>query len=920
MARAKAVRAELQGLSGELENGIDALLSSKRWRTGSAIVTFGRALLLRGRQEGPAEAQRLNGSLHGARREFAAATLEATAGLGAEAMRFMPNQAEAVCEHLGSSNGRDGELFDVFLQRRIGLAARRMEVLALRRYVDSLVVIAESLIASKRWRLGDRLLGLPHRLALRKAPKTGADSIATTIAAARCGSDDLPDVDSLFQPPPAPVEPASVAAPASVAPAKAAVASAEARPETKLGPIFPTSDPSGCRVDVVVCVHNALDHVERCLASVVAKSTVPYRLIVVNDGSGDQTAARLRQLADETTQMELVETADGPLGYTRAANCGLRASTADFVVLLNSDTVVPRLWLEGLLDAMASGGDVGAVGPLSNAASWQSVPERVNAEGGWMVNVLPPGYSVDEYAELVHTLARREFPRVPLINGFCMMLRRSVLDRVGLLDEANFPKGYGEENDYCLRMRQAGFSIAIADHAYVYHAKSQSFGDERPELARQGGTALEAKHGQKAVSEATGIMEANASLRHIREALQAYESASGGLDGFANAYCRHWETRSHGVLFVLPVKGGSGGANSVVQEVAGMRALGVDARIAAHVKYMDSLRRFYPAMVSAGTFVFYDSDDSLLRCALPFDVIVATLWSTPALIAPMASRYPEKAYVYYVQDYEPWFFPEDSDSRTVALDSYTVVPGMTLMAKTDWICRTVASRHGSGVYRVAPSLDHRVYYPDPDDGAKEAVTVVAMVRPSTPRRAPIRTLRTMKTLADSATARTRLVVFGCEQAELDGFLKVNAPDLRGFKIENRGLLTRDGVADLLRKADIFVDLSDYQAFGRTGLEAMACGCAVVLPACGGVDEYAKDEVNAVLVDPREVERTVEALAALIGDAGRRREMRTAAIETASRYSVVRASLSELSVFRLAWRMRGNPEMASSGLAKAKVTG
>ena len=918
LARTKAAHAELRGIAEELETGIGALLSSKRWRIGSAIVVLGRALLLRRRQQGPADAWRISISLQDAQQRFSAEISDALAGLAADAMRFVPNQADAVCAHLGSSDRRDAELFDTFLARRLGLATRRTEVLALRRYVGSLVAIGESLIASKRWRLGDRLLGLPHRLALRKAPQTGADSMAAAIAAARCGSDDLTDIAALFRPPSEPL-------PAGTVPAKTTdrTPPAEDQAETKQGPIFPTSDYSAAAVDVVVCVHNALDHVERCLASVVAKSTVPYRLIVVNDGSSAQTTARLRALADETEQMELVETADGPLGYTRAANCGLRASTADFVVLLNSDTVVPRLWLEGLLDAMASGDDVGAVGPLSNAASWQSVPERVSAEGDWMVNALPLGYGVDEYAELIHTLAPRNFPRVPLINGFCMMLRRSVLNRVGLLDEESFPKGYGEENDYCLRLRQAGFSIAIADHCYVYHAKSQSFGDERPELAQQGGRALEKKHGAKAIAEATATMKANVSLRVIRKALLAYQSLASALDadGFANAHCQHWAARSHGVLFVLPVKGGSGGANSVVQEVVGMRALGVDARIAAHRRYADSLRRFYPATVAAGTFVFYDSDDGLLRCALPFDVIVATLWSTPALIAPMASRHPEKAYVYYVQDYEPWFFPEDSESRTVALDSYTVIPGMTLMAKTDWICRTVASRHGSRVYRVAPSLDHDVYYPDPDDALKEAVTVVAMIRPSTPRRAPIRTLRTMRALAGSTTVRTRFVVFGCEQAELDGFLKVNAPDLRDFEFENRGVLAREGVADLLREADVFVDLSDYQAFGRTGLEAMACGCAVILPACGGVDEYATDGVNAVLVDPTDAERVVEWLTALIGDAGRRRAMRARAIETAARYSVARASLSELSVFRLAWRMRvEETEAASSDLAEANAAG
>ena len=535
-----------------------------------------------------------------------------------------------------------------------------------------------------------------------------------------------------------------------------------------------------------------------------------------------------------------------------------------------------------------------------------------------MVNALPAGYNVDEYAELIHTLSARAFPRVPLLNGFCIMLRRTVLDSVGLLDEESFPRGYGEENDYCLRMRQGGFSLAIADHCFVYHAKSQSFGEERGELAHRGGRALAKKHGEAVIADATAALEANAALKDMREALAVHSSISDGSDDgrFARSHCRHWQARSHGVLFVLPVKGGSGGANSVVQEAAGMRALGIDARVAAHGRYADSLRRFYPALVDAGdAFVFYDSDEQLYRQAAAFDVIVATLWSTPALIAPLAAKHPEKAYVYYVQDYEPWFFPNDPDSKSVALDSYTAIPGMVLMAKTDWICRTVESRHGCRVLRVAPSLDRRVYRPGNGVKAEDAVTVLAMIRPSTPRRAPIRTLRTLKALAAAAGDRVRIELFGCDAGDLAPFVKAKVPGLLdGFAFRNHGVLSSDDVAALMRAADVFVDLSDYQAFGRTGLEAMACGCAVVLPACGGVHEYAIDGSNAVIVQPTDVDETVRRLTALVGDTEGRRQMRERAIETASRYSVERASLSELSVFRLAWRTRAGGAGGAGGLA------
>ena len=141
-------------------------------------------------------------------------------------------------------------------------------------------------------------------------------------------------------------------------------------------------------IDVVVCVHNALEYVQRCLESVLSRSTVKFRVVIVNDGSDQPTTDWLRGLSSRVDRVDLVET-HGPIGYTRAANLGLRATQTDRVVLLNSDTIVPRLWLEGLLECMASDDKIGIVGPLSNAATWQSVPERVDKSGGWAVKRTP---------------------------------------------------------------------------------------------------------------------------------------------------------------------------------------------------------------------------------------------------------------------------------------------------------------------------------------------------------------------------------------------------------------------------------------------------------------------------------------------------------------------------------------------------
>src|SRR5207253_1779598 len=90
---------------------------------------------------------------------------------------------------------------------------------------------------------------------------------------------------------------------------------------------------------------------------------------------------------------------------------------------------------------------------------------------------------------------------------------------------------------------------------------------------------------------------------------------------------------------------------------------------------------------------------------------------------------------YYVQDYEPLFYASGSDRWTTARNSYTLIPDAVLFAKTKWLQNIVYANHGIRVAKVAPSIDHEIFYPD--ISRKSApLSITAMVRPQTPRRAP----------------------------------------------------------------------------------------------------------------------------------------------------------------------------------------
>jgi GT2 family glycosyltransferase/glycosyltransferase involved in cell wall biosynthesis/SAM-dependent methyltransferase len=644
--------------------------------------------------------------------------------------------------------------------------------------------------------------------------------------------------------------------------------------------------PDAIPTDIVVCVHNALDDVTPCLAALDRYTGPDHRLILVDDGSDPVCRDFLAAFARSHPACVL-ERNDQSVGYTRAANQGLRRATKQFVVLLNSDTLVTPRWLDRLWECAASDPKIGIVGPLANAASYQSVPERVGPSGDWALNPLPSAWGPDHVAEAVALISTRAFPRVPFLNGFCLAIKRAVIDTIGYFDEQTFPEGYGEENDYCLRACAAGFDLAVADHAYVYHAKSRSFTHQRrKDLSRDGRAGLETKHGRDALSSREALIRDEPALATLRRRLAAHLKETSPLPAPIPAGALR-------VLFLLPVRGGGGGAHSIAQEARGLRLLGVDAQVAINRKHVPLYRESYPALSRVpNLFHPYASVEDLAADAAGFDVVVGTIFTSISLLETIVARHPSVVPAYYVQDYEPWFFPEGAPDRAVALSSYTLLPRTILFAKTRWLCDMVRTLHDVEMHKVSPSLDHDVYFPALDAPASDGpVRVAAMIRPATPRRGAPRTMGVLQRLHRDFAERVDIHIFGCEDGDIAKYGLES-----DFAFTNHGSIIREDVAQLLRDADVFLDLSDYQAFGRTALEAMACGCAVVVPARGGADEYAVHGQNALLVDTDSYKACLKSARMLVTDADLRRQLRQAAIATADEYSIHRAALSERSLF------------------------
>ena len=273
-------------------------------------------------------------------------------------------------------------------------------------------------------------------------------------------------------------------------------------------------------VDILICVYNAIEETLDCLESIARNSSLPHTVTIIDDKSADTTRLQLRSYVRGKPWIRLIEN-EKNLGYTRSANIGMSRATAEWIVLLNSDTIVTPGWLEGLFEVVQAHPKAAMVGPVSNAASWQSVPDLHDVKGGWSSNPLPEGVRPEDVSRLVGSLSLRQFPEATLLNGFCTLMKREVIEQVGFLDEAAFPMGYGEENDLCIRVRKAGYTLVVADHVYVYHVKSASFGSaRRAELSKRGTAQLALKHPEVDMKAVQREMAELTSLTELRKRLR----------------------------------------------------------------------------------------------------------------------------------------------------------------------------------------------------------------------------------------------------------------------------------------------------------------------------------------------------------------------------------------------------------------
>jgi O-antigen biosynthesis protein len=265
------------------------------------------------------------------------------------------------------------------------------------------------------------------------------------------------------------------------------------------------------QVTVIVPVYGDYDATRVCIDALLDELKLSgHRAILVNDATPDTRI--VGYLADVAVNSR-VEVTVNPrnLGFVGSINCALERTKDGDVILLNSDTIVPRGFINRLAAAARSTPDVGTVTPLSNNGEFVSfpIPNKANSLGSRR-----DVERIDAIAAKVNASMAID---IPSGVGFCLYISRACLDRVGALSE-DFSPGYLEDVDFCLRTRRHGLRNICLPSVYVGHAGSKSFGQEKRSLVVRNLGVLERRFPEHRL-ECAAFMAADP-LRTAREAIE----------------------------------------------------------------------------------------------------------------------------------------------------------------------------------------------------------------------------------------------------------------------------------------------------------------------------------------------------------------------------------------------------------------
>ena len=226
-------------------------------------------------------------------------------------------------------------------------------------------------------------------------------------------------------------------------------------------------------ISIIILAHNQIEYTKKCLESILKNTLEPFELIVVDNGSIDGTVEYLESeflRKNDDVRIKIIKNSENK-GFASGNNQGIATSSGDYILLLNNDVVVTPGWLERMISCCEKRPEIGIVGPRSNYVSGPQLLEPVDYN-------LDSLEGLNRFSKKVTTINAKKSTQLLRVVGFCMLIKRSVIDKIGGMDD-RFGIGNFEDDDFSLRAALAGFESWMAEDCFVHHFGSRTFIGEK---------------------------------------------------------------------------------------------------------------------------------------------------------------------------------------------------------------------------------------------------------------------------------------------------------------------------------------------------------------------------------------------------------------------------------------------------------
>lgn len=549
------------------------------------------------------------------------------------------------------------------------------------------------------------------------------------------------------------------------------------------------------KCDVIIPVYKAPEWVKLCVYALFTNTDpkILGKVYLINDCDDKFTTNCLKNLKSKYGGKVIIKQNSENLGFVKTVNRGLKLSTSECVLLLNSDCLLAKNGITKLMKHLENDSSIGLICPLASNAANITIP-------------IPEGWNYTQIDALLEKhFSGQNFDACTVV-GNCLMITRRCLDEIGLLDEA-YGTGYGEETDYQFKAMAKGFTAKVAIDTYVFHKAEASFGNSKEKQARlqKNRDIFFSRWGEQYKYELKKY-EQNDPIKYINSHLPK----------------DIWKPNIKTLFYIDGIVQNAGGVHIVVDIVNYLTICGESINILFNLKYPYQENMLFNP-ISA------DKIDDI-----KFDQIVSTVWKTAFTARAMADSHSANL-LSFIQGYESYF---ENGTKYGAVElSYKLSNSLFTISK--YLQKELKETFDQNSKVIHNGINYDLIHHD--KSVLNTTPTITIVMRGTAMKGDWLLIDILKKLNHLNTPLQVNLV------SIDS--KILLPQISSNIQVNTlyGPQDRNTIYQLLQQSDFYIDTSLSEGFGLTALEAMAAGCIPIVSDSLGINEYIKNNENGIIV-------------------------------------------------------------------------